>query len=54
MASRLTFASNGCHLVVAIQVVLVGTVTYLHTFEEVIGNRGVASSSQEGGEPIEA
>src|SRR5207245_7888500 len=54
MTRRRTFASDGVHLVVAVQMVLISPVAKLHTLEQLVGNVRVAGSGEEGGEPVQA
>src|SRR5437764_13651166 len=50
---RWAFASDGVHLVVAIQMVLVSPVAEFHTLKQLIGDVQVASGGEKGGEPIQ-
>src|SRR6185437_13197350 len=47
------FAGNGGRLVITIEMVLVCPVTEFHTFEQLVGDVGIAGSSQERREPVE-
>src|ERR1035441_5742801 len=49
-----TFAADGSRLVIAIQMVLVGTVSQRHAFQQLVINVGIASGSQEGRVPVHA
>jgi molybdopterin-binding protein len=54
VAGRRAFPRDHGHLVVAIEMVLVGPVADLHAFEQVGRDRGVARRLKEGGEPVQA
>ena len=54
MAHGRSLARQESHLVIPIQVVLVGPVAELHTLEELIGDVGIAGSVQQGREPVES
>ena len=54
MAHGRAFAGDGGHLVVAVQMVLVGPVTEFHTFEQLFGDVRVAGGGEEGREPVQA
>src|ERR1035438_189372 len=54
MARGRTFAGDRSRLVIAIQMVLVGTAPQRHTFQQLVINVGIASGSQEGRVPVHA
>src|SRR4051794_40365356 len=47
------FAGDGSHLVVAVEVVLVGAIADFYTFKQLIGDSRVAGGSEEGWEPVQ-
>ena len=54
MALGRALASEQVHLVVAVEMVLVGPVAELHALQQLVGDVRVAGRRQQGGEPIEA
>src|SRR5439155_9625602 len=51
---RWPLTSDGSHLIVAVQMILVSPVAEFHTLEQLVGDIRVAGRIEEGGEPIQA
>ena len=53
MSSGWPHSTQKVHLVVAVEVILVGSITKLHTFQKLTGDVGIAGCRHERGEPVE-
>ena len=50
----MALAGDGIHLVITVQVVLVGAIAKVYTFDRLIGYVRIANRSEKNGKPVQA